>query len=305
MSAITRRVFPFVLTAALAAAACAAEDPGSMDPDGTASGDGDASADTGDGATTGDETATDGDGGGDGDSGDGGSGDGDGDGDGDTTGTPPDDDPPPAVVRILPLGDSLTLGFGSGTEGTGSEAGYRLRLSNLLAGDGIDFDFVGSNQNGPGALADKDHEGFNGYAVPQVAEVAATAVPAHDPHVVLLMAGTNDQIVFVPPSQPPADAASDMESLIAQIHADAPGAQIVVAQIIPLTFNDEGVREYNSLLPAIVERQQGEGVPVRLVDMYAIGRENLSSDGIHPTAKGYELMADIWYPALLEAIEDL
>lgn len=206
-------------------------------------------------------------------------------------------------IRILPLGDSLTLGFGSAAEGTGSEPGYRLRLRQRLLEAGHDIDFVGSQQNGPAALPDRDHEGHNGFAVPQIAELALQALDDYQPDIVLLMAGTNDQITLFPPSQPPADAAADLEDLLTAIDARAPGIQIVLAQLIPLTLNDAGVTEYNALLPAIVERRTAAGSHVRLVDMYAIGTERLSSDGIHPTQAGYDMMADIWYPAVVDAIE--
>ena len=211
----------------------------------------------------------------------------------------------PASVRLLPLGDSLTLGYGSGSQGSGSEAGYRLHLAELLDNAGVAYDFVGSQSNGPSNLADHDHEGYNGYSVGQVAEIANAALDSYEPDVVLLMAGTNDQITFVPPSQPPADAAADLEDLLEQIDARRAGVQIVVAQVIPLTFNDAGITEYNGLIPAIVTNLSEQGLNVRLVDMYAIGTGNLSGDGIHPTAAGYDLMADIWYPALLDAIADL
>ena len=54
----------------------------------------------------------------------------------------------PSVIRILALGDSLTLGYGSGVEGTGSEPGYRLQLHQLLIAEEISIDFVGSQNNG-------------------------------------------------------------------------------------------------------------------------------------------------------------
>jgi lysophospholipase L1-like esterase len=210
-----------------------------------------------------------------------------------------------AAVRILPLGDSLTLGYGSGSEGTGSEGGYRIHLAELLDEAGIAFDFVGSQSNGPASLADQDHEGYNGYSVGQVAEITNAALDSYQPDVVLLMAGTNDQITFVPPSQPPADAAADLELLIEQIDTRLAGVQIIVAQVIPLSFNDVGITEYNALIPAIVADLSEQGINVRLVDMYAIGTASLSGDGIHPTAAGYDLMADIWSPAVLAAIADL
>jgi lysophospholipase L1-like esterase len=154
-------------------------------------------------------------------------------------------------------------------------------------------------------MVDRDHEGYNGYAVAQVGEVASPAIDAYSPDLVVLLAGTNDQIEFVPPSQPPADAAADFEALIEGLDMQQPGIQIVAGQVIPLTYNDEGVSEYNALLPAIIARQQERGVNVRLVDHYAIGESSLSTDGIHPTQTGYDAMADIWLPAVLEAIDEL
>lgn len=209
---------------------------------------------------------------------------------------------PAGPVRILPLGDSLTLGFGSATEGAGTEGGYRVRLAELLAAAGVDFDFVGSQSHGPASLADKDHEGYNGYSVAQVGEMAGPALAAYDPAIVLLLAGTNDQITFVPPSQPPAGAAEDMEALLEQLHSASPAIRIIVAKVIPLSFNAEGVEEFNALLDPLVERQRERGVHVELVDMYAIGTELLSADGIHPTQEGYDRMAEIWYPAIMSAL---
>jgi len=211
----------------------------------------------------------------------------------------------PAVIRILPLGDSLTLGYGSGQEGAGSEPGYRMHLRELLVDAGISVDFVGTQANGPAALADNEHEGYNGYAVAQVGEVAGPAIDAHAPDIILLLCGTNDQIEFVPPSQPPAGAAADFERLLEQLHARQPGVQIIAGKVIPLSFNDEGVSAYNDLLPAIVDRQRKSGVNVRLVDHYAIGEDALSSDGIHPTQVGYDAMAEVWLPAVLEAVADV
>jgi len=214
----------------------------------------------------------------------------------------PATDARPNPVRILLLGDSLTLGYGSASEGAGSEGGYRIRLAELLAEAGIDFDFVGSQSHGPDTLGDRDHEGHNGFAISQIAELTDEAIDAFEPDVILLMAGTNDQIEFVPPSQPPEGAAADLARLVEQIQARRPGVQLVVAQVIPLTHNDEGVTAYNALLPAIVSEA---GANVRLVDMYAIGTELLSSDGIHPTAEGYGRIAELWFPALRAAVDEL
>ena len=208
-------------------------------------------------------------------------------------------------TRILPLGDSLTLGYGSATEGEGTESGYRLCLAGLLAKDGIDFDFVGSQSNGPEHLLDQDHEGHNGFGVAQVAEIAGDAILEFLPDVILLMAGTNDQLQEVPPYNPPDIAAQHMQDLLEEINTLLPGVQIVLAKVIPLVHNDEGIVEYNARLSVIVDSLSAQGLNLRLVDMYAIGLGALSEDGIHPTLSGYDAIADIWFPALLEAIQAL
>mgnify|MGYP001827783182 CR=1 FL=1 len=206
------------------------------------------------------------------------------------------------VVRILPLGDSLTVGFGTAAEGPGTEGGYRRRLARLLNEAGVFFDFVGSQTNGPAALGDKDHEGYNGYAVAQVAQKAIPALETYQPDLILLLAGSNDQITFVPPTQPPEDAAADLEQLIEQLDRESPGVQIIVGKVVPLVHNDSGVRRYNELLEPLFERQIERGVRLQLVDMYAIGEANLAIDGMHPTQAGYDMMADIWFPAVMAAV---
>lgn len=64
------------------------------------------------------------------------------------------------------------------------------------------------------------------------------------------------------------------------------------------------MRAYNALLPGVIEGARSEGMNVRLVDLYAIGEESLSSDGIHPTVEGYDRMAEIWYAALREVLAE-
>ena len=66
-----------------------------------------------------------------------------------------------AIIRIMPLGDSITRGFTGSTDHTG----YRRELDLTLTGDGYPFDFVG-NLVEPIGLPndfDKDHEGHSGF----------------------------------------------------------------------------------------------------------------------------------------------
>src|SRR5689334_14209982 len=99
-------------------------------------------------------------------------------------------DPFVKVRKIMPLGDSITLGVG---EPTGHPyAGYRLPLWKLLGAAGHAFDFVGSARCGPPNLPDKDHEGHPGWTIAQLEELLPQSLPHYRPDLILLVIGTND-----------------------------------------------------------------------------------------------------------------
>jgi len=91
------------------------------------------------------------------------------------------------VLRIMPLGTSSTVGIGSP-----ATAGYRGPLEELLTRDGIAFDMVGSQRQGPPWLPDPDHEGHSGWVLPQMQPLVTGWVRAARPDVILLHVGTND-----------------------------------------------------------------------------------------------------------------
>ena len=61
-------------------------------------------------------------------------------------------------LRLMPLGDSVTWGYGS-TDGNG----YRKVLHDLLAQQGYVVDFVGTQKSGN--MADAENEGFPGATI--------------------------------------------------------------------------------------------------------------------------------------------
>src|ERR1035437_990497 len=95
-------------------------------------------------------------------------------------------------TRIMPLGDSITQGCCSTTEG-----GYRTKLyADLTApASGFNVDFVGtlSDVNANPLLPDHDHEGHGGYHIETIRNnIAFWSKKVEDPDVILLHIGTND-----------------------------------------------------------------------------------------------------------------
>jgi hypothetical protein len=66
-------------------------------------------------------------------------------------------------IRILPAGDSNTLGVGNPmTTDRSMVVGYRKKLKELLAAQGIEIDYVGKVRSGYRVFDDPENEGYPG-----------------------------------------------------------------------------------------------------------------------------------------------
>jgi lysophospholipase L1-like esterase len=193
-------------------------------------------------------------------------------------------------LRIMPLGDSITMGIGSATTSS-----YRVDLQNRLRHAGLSVDFVGSQRDGAPAGADLDHEGHSGWSIAQLAARADGWLATYRPDVVLLQAGTNDM-------RTPAGAVGAtgrLSALIDQIKADAPAAEIFVAEITGTRSTFAAAQQkrtdaYNAAVPGIVA---GKGPRVHLVDQSTVKGIDIR-DGLHPNDFGYAKMSWNWYRAM-------
>ena len=69
----------------------------------------------------------------------------------------------PPIVKIMPLGDSITVG-----DGDPGLDGYRKSLFMDLTNSGFNVDFVGSQTNGTGL--DNNNEGHEGFEANQISD---------------------------------------------------------------------------------------------------------------------------------------
>ena len=231
------------------------------------------------------------------------------------------------MLRILPLGDSITRGSGSGY------GNYRRPLQSLLTHGGYSFQFVGANteqsQNYHGSDPEQNfspyqpgHEGYGGFRIEQISgDAPATddggvvypgfskTMAADTPDVVLLMLGTNDVNQAFDPGGPgygggtgfAADAAMRLNALVDRLYAVNPNLTVVVAAITPLAdpAKERQVEAYNAFVPQIVAAHQKQGQNILLADMHAaVTPADLSPDGVHPGTLGYDKMARVWDKAL-------
>ena len=222
------------------------------------------------------------------------------------------------TLRIMPLGDSIT--YGSGSTAT---AGYRGPLWTALKNAGYMVDYVGTQTgNQPSGIEgfDADHEGYPGWRVShatkglleQMDDVFATV---RDPHVVLLLIGTNDTGDGQAHMQ---NLMSDYEKLVDKICTAQPDARLVVSTIT--WRGDDATRDnlnqtcFNGKIGNFVRAQQEKGRHVSLVDMRAALGSDLRyfenndlatvTDRLHPNAAGYARMAEIWYDEIVRLFPD-
>lgn len=200
---------------------------------------------------------------------------------------------PARATTIMPLGDSITRGFGSVDSG-----GYRKFLYSYLRNSGWDVDFVGSLSNG--AFPEPQHEGHDGSYIRQLHfNWALSAQQTYDPQITLLMIGTNDCWTGTGLNSPEL-APSNLTNLISGIFSVNPDTQLYVASI-PRIWNGQLGQEYatvpiyNAAIPGIVSSFANQGRAIHFVDVYPWVSVPQLIDGVHPDDSGYAAIASAFY----------
>ena len=211
------------------------------------------------------------------------------------------------LLRIMPLGDSITEGAGAGSTG-----GYRGPLwTKLVTEDHYNVDYVGSNTTNPDTTngMDRDHEGHGGWRIDTTSggngifEMLPTWFSSiESPDVILLHLGTNDS---------GADTLNTMArttALLDRLFAMQPFVSTLMWRNDATRY--ARIQTYNSNLTNVVAAQVAKGQKISIVDMHAavpggdeFGTVNFG-DGLHPNTTGYALMAEAWRSAVEELYPD-
>lgn len=198
--------------------------------------------------------------------------------------------PATGPCKVLPLGDSITVGLGF-------DGGYRVELFRRAVEDGHEITFLGTQTpNGPSMVAGvsfpRNHEGISGETIAQIAARIPQPGLTEMPHIILLHAGTNDMV------QGPDGASDRLGVLLDKLIDDAPDALLVVSNIIPLPFAAALVSEFNATIPGLVQARAEAGAHVLFVDQFDGFPASELYDNVHPDEAGYNRMAAKWYSAI-------
>lgn len=229
------------------------------------------------------------------------------------------------IARIMPLGDSITLGISEGVAvtpeplRTQTVGGYRTVLWQQFLTDGLAIDFVGTQSNGPANLGDKDNEGHGGKTISFISDNVLDYLTATKPDVVLLIIGTNDTFAVEQPDgsfveTPVSTILAKLSALIDQINTFSSDIKLLVGSVPPILPNaDERIDaaaqarqkqravDYNNAMPNLIIQKQAAGANVEFVDMRSLTDADIvptGSSGVHPTQPGYTKIGNFWYAAL-------
>jgi hypothetical protein len=211
------------------------------------------------------------------------------------------------LTRIMPLGDSITVGHSSGVEDDAWKISYRKDLWDTLVANDYNVDFVGSQINGENyPNFDPDHEGHSGIRDDEVASNVYNWLQLHPADVVLLHIGTNALN----------SNSTDVENIlknIEQYETDfSTHVTVILARIINRITYSATTTQFNNNVEAMALNRIAAGDDIVIVDMedgagliydyyYADPPGDMYND-LHPYATGYTKMAAVWYAALTNGI---
>jgi acyl-CoA thioesterase I len=193
---------------------------------------------------------------------------------------------PAKILKIMPLGASSTVGTRSPETG-----GYRGFLEKMLDADGIAYDMVGSQQQGPSWMRDRDHEGHAGTTMLDIQPSLPGWISATHPDLILLHVGTNDLLKGASGTE----TTNRLNTTLHAIWDVEPNAYVVVAGVwAPMATKLTAKADYEARAALLVQSLAAQGEPVTFVDTATLLPKADVADGLHANAKGYELVAKVW-----------
>jgi len=185
----------------------------------------------------------------------------------------------PAAGVIVAMGDSLTEGLG-----VPETSAYPALLEKRLNSEGFGYRVVNAGVSGETSSGARSRMKW---------------VMGLEPDILILETGANDGFRGI-------DTDLIMENIraIVTFFQDR-GVLVVLAGMRMVTnLGEDYTRRFAEIYPAVSAETGALLVPF-LLEGVAARPELNQSDGIHPTAEGYQVVADTLYPYVLEAIRSL
>lgn len=177
----------------------------------------------------------------------------------------------PATKNILVLGDSISAGWG-----LEPNQSYPALLQEKIEAKGWPFRVINAGQSG-----DTSAGGLN-----RLDWLLRSPID-----ILVLELGGNDGLRGLPPEV----TQKNLQAIIDRAKAKYPNAKIVIAgMMVPPNMGRGYGDKFNAIFPALAKRNGAALIPFVLEGVGGVRELNLP-DGIHPTAKGQQIVAaNVW-----------
>ena len=187
----------------------------------------------------------------------------------------------PSPKTILFLGDSITAGYGLEP----SDA-YPALIQAKIDGKRWNFKAINAGQSG-----DTTAGGLN----------RLDWILRHRIDVMVLELGGNDGLRGLPPDT----TRKNLQAIIDRTKKKYPEAKIILAGMkVPPNMGSDYGKQFNKIFPELAKQNQIPLIPFILEGVGGVRELNLA-DGIHPTAKGQEIVANNAWKVLEPILKSL
>jgi lysophospholipase L1-like esterase len=206
-------------------------------------------------------------------------------------------------VRIMPLGDSITLGL---LDDEPNRGGYRGPLHQKLGNAGYAVDFVGGDKFGE--ICDPDHEGHSSWRAECIRDKVYDWLTASRADIVLLHIGTNNISFYPAPDEKVRGTTNKIAQILDEVHryetSSNTAITVILAQIInradPLDLLGLATTALNASIASMAAARIAAGGRLVVANFEpALSYPADIADTVHPNASGYGKMATVWFDALV------
>lgn len=220
------------------------------------------------------------------------------------------------VIKIMPLGNSITVGYTDGTLPVNLQTSYRFALHYQLEQAGYLFDFVGSESSGCVYFSDCQHAGINGQRDQflvrlltdgyderwdrQIINPPGPYLDVYNPDIILLHIGTNDITHETNPGTTQVSAILDLiDAYEARANKEVTVfLALIINRMIGAPKRTE-TSNFNNQIKAMAQARINSGDKIVIVDMeHDAGLLYTSTDmtdELHPNDIGYTKMGGLWF----------
>ena len=191
---------------------------------------------------------------------------------------PPDDESASRPLVVF-LGDSLTAGYG-----LAAEEAYPAHVARLLAARGLPIEVLNAGVSGDTSAGGRERLGW---------------LLRREPDVVVVALGANDGLRALSP----AATEANLRAILAGVR-DAGARAVLAGMRMPPNYGPDYVRDFEAIYPRLAAEHEVTLIPFLLAGVAAEAALNLP-DGIHPNARGQELVARTVADALVALVAEV